>query len=74
MGKAMKRRWETEPNRMGFEYLNFKCSVAGYPTLKHLCGCVAMSKGHPYYEEDYDQIDADVHGGPPMCGILDHLL
>jgi hypothetical protein len=55
--------WESEPDRVEFEYLGFKCLIIRHPTQKHLCGYVLLPRGHPYFGKDYEDIPVSVHGG-----------
>lgn len=55
--------WMDEPDRQEFEYAGLKCLILRHPELKHLCGYVALPKGHPCYGKDYDDIGVEVHGG-----------
>jgi hypothetical protein len=55
--------WEQEPDRVEFEYLDFKCLILRHPESKHLCGYIALPPNHPYYGEHYANIPAEVHGG-----------
>lgn len=61
--------WLDEPNKDEFEHAQLKCLIIRHAELGHLCGYVAVSKGHPCYGKDYDHIPYDdlfsvqVHGG-----------
>jgi hypothetical protein len=60
------RPWEHEPDREEWvhELTGYKCTVWRHPTLGHLCGYVAVPKGHRVWGYGYDDVDdADVHGG-----------
>jgi hypothetical protein len=57
--------WEIEPNRKhwidsktGLDCLIVRNIYGGY-----LCGYVGVPSSHPWYSKDYDECDADVHGG-----------
>ena len=57
--------------------LQWEDKATGLPCLIHrnhggaLCGYVGVSKSHPYYEKNYNEVDVDVHGGltfSDFCG------
>jgi len=56
--------WQDEPDKM-----QFPDPITGLPCLivrnfsGALCGYVGVAEGHPYYGKDYNNIEADVHGG-----------
>jgi len=47
---------------------DFPASIHRQDGLGHLCGYLGVPKPHPWYGLDYDQIDADVHGGLTYFG------
>jgi len=61
--------WLDEPHRDEFEHAGLKCLILRHSELGHLCGYVAVPRGHPCYGKDYDHIPYDdlfpveVHGG-----------
>ncbi len=61
--------WLDEPDKDEFEHDGLKCRILRNSELGHLCGYVAVPKGHPCYGKDYDHIPYDdlftveVHGG-----------
>ncbi|MBA7548936.1 hypothetical protein ES705_41404 [subsurface metagenome] len=61
--------WLDEPDRDEFEHAGLKCLILRHYELGHLCGYVAVPKGHLCYGKDYDHIPYDdlfpveVHGG-----------
>jgi len=61
--------WLDEPNREEFEHAGLKCLILRHPEIGHLCGYVAVPKGHLCYGRDYDHLPYDdifpiqVHGG-----------
>ena len=61
------RPWEHEPDREEWvhELTGYKCTVWRHPTLGHLCGYVAVPKGHRCHgwDDDGTGLDVDVHGG-----------
>lgn len=76
----MNRPWENEPNRVEFKYKGYHCLInrahplGSNPEVPkdwsgHLCGYVAVPKGHPFYEETWEGdgdkkvYDLNVHGG-----------
>ena len=61
--------WLDEPDKAEFEHAGLKCLILRHYELGHLCGYVAVPKGHLCYGKDYDHIPYDdlfpveVHGG-----------
>lgn len=55
--------WQDEPDRLEFEHEGFPCLITRVPRMGHLCGYVAVPPGHPWHGQDYNDIDASVHGG-----------
>jgi hypothetical protein len=55
--------WDDEPDRVEWR------SEHGFPCLivrnrmGALCGYVGVAPGHPWYEKDYNDVDAEAHGG-----------
>ena len=66
--------WLDEPDKDEFEHDGLKCLILRNLELGHLCGYVAVPKGHPCYGKDYDHIPYDdlfpveVHGGLTFSG------
>jgi hypothetical protein len=56
--------WQDEPDKEQFSdpETGFPCLVKRN-SFGALCGYVGVAAGHPWYEKDYDDVDADVHGG-----------
>lgn len=57
--------WHNEPDKKQWldETTGLPCLMVRQPELGHWCGYVGVSKGHPWFEKDYDDVPADVHGG-----------
>jgi hypothetical protein len=56
--------WENEPSRKEWTANGLKCLVLRVVDGGgHLCGYVAVPKGHPAYGRDYNELNVDVHGG-----------
>ena len=68
----MNKEWLTEPNDKEFESNGLKCIIHRHPSLKHLCGYIAVPLGHKLYGVDYsklyDWMDIQVHGGLTYAG------
>lgn len=47
----------SEGEHLGYEF------VTVHNGMGYRCGYVRVPKGHPWHGKDYDDIDADVHGG-----------
>ncbi len=54
--------WSDEPSRIEFVHGGFPC-VLHRGGGRAWCGYVGVGKDHPWYEKDYDDVAADVHGG-----------
>ena len=62
------RPWEHEPNEEEWthELTEYRCWIRRHPTLGHLCGYVAIPRGHEVYGYNYDWLNdrgVEVHGG-----------
>ncbi len=55
-------QWDYEPDRLLWEHAGFPCLILRN-SLGNLCGYVGVTKDHPWYDQDYDNIEADAHGG-----------
>lgn len=55
--------WQTEPDRMEFEHKGFPCLLRRADVAGAWCGYVAVPPGHLAYEQSYNKLDLDVHGG-----------
>lgn len=55
--------WKDEPNRKEWESNGFKCLIVRHDTAGFLCGYVGIPEGHPWHGVDYNDIEAEVHGG-----------
>jgi hypothetical protein len=60
--------WDSEPDALAFEAHGFPCAVIRHPRLRHLSGYVGVPKGHPWFERDDYNIDAECHGGLTFSG------
>lgn len=54
--------WLDEPDEVEFEHAGYACSIRR-SRLGALLGYVAVPLGHPWHDNHYDCIEADVHGG-----------
>ncbi len=54
--------WDTEPDRVEFEYAGFPCLVKRNHSGAW-CGYVAVPPGHIYHGADYNDVAVEVHGG-----------
>lgn len=63
--------WQDEPDKEQFadEATGLPCLVKRSPLGGNLCGYVGVSEGHPWLGKDYDDIDAEVHGGLTYAGF-----
>lgn len=61
--------WQSEPDKKQWEDETTKlpCLIVR-SSIGHLCGYVGISKEHPWYGKDYDNMDIDIHGGVTFTG------
>lgn len=64
--------WQREPDFVRFRHLGLPCLITRQDHSGHLCGYVAVPLGHPWHGEDYDAIDAEVHGRITYCNPCAH--
>ena len=57
--------WKEEPDRVHWidDRTGLDCLIMRHNKVGHLCGYVGVEKDHPCYAQNYDKIEADVHGG-----------
>lgn len=57
--------WQQEPDKKQWldEATGLPCLIVRHPEMGHLCGYVGVSKGHPWFEKGYDDVEASVHYG-----------
>jgi hypothetical protein len=57
--------WKNEPDQVFWvdEATGYHCSILRSIRGGHLCGYVAVQKGHPLYGKTYSDIDLEIHGG-----------
>ncbi len=63
--KEVEGPWQNEPDKIQFtdKETGLPCLIVRN-TMGALCGYVGVSKGHPYFEKPYNDIDSiSVHGG-----------
>lgn len=54
--------WHHEPDRAEWEHAGLPCLAVRGPH-GGWCGYAAVSPSHPLYQQSYDGVDVDVHGG-----------
>jgi hypothetical protein len=58
---------ESEGDYKAFEYKGYKCRIirvgAGVSKMIHLCGYILIPQGKKYYQEYFDNLDINIHGG-----------
>ena len=57
--------WDSEPDRVDFVSSGFSCLLLRN-NVGSWCGYVGVPETHPSFGKDYDHVDVDVHGAPPM--------
>lgn len=65
--------WLTEPNRVEFQYRGYQCLIRRNPSLKTLCGYVAIPKDSKFYNVNDDDAICDslqVWGGITFAGKI----
>jgi hypothetical protein len=62
--------WDDEPDKEQFEdpTTGFPCIVKRGP-MGALCGYVGVAEGHPWFQADYDEVEASAHGGLTYSGF-----
>ena len=57
--------WQDEPDKMQFtdNATGLPCLIVRVPFHGGLCGYVGVFEGNPNFGRDYNDVDADVHGG-----------
>lgn len=65
--------WTAEPDRENYKTVEgFDASIVRHSSLGHLCGYVGVPAAHQLhgkgYDNAYDVMDADVHGGLTYAG------
>lgn len=53
--------WDAEPDRVAWKEDGFHCLIKRGPSGAW-CGYVAVPPGHPWYKQDYSDLDVDCHG------------
>lgn len=70
--QKMKRGpWTDEPNRLNWKAHGLDCMIVRNTAGLHLCGYVGVTKEHPDFKKEYDDVCVDVHGGltyGELCG------
>ena len=59
--------WDGEPDLLEFRVFGFECHAKRHDSMGHLCGYIEVDADHPWYGKDYNNVDADVHGGLTYC-------
>lgn len=60
--------WQSEPDRAEWRSNGLPCLIVRSEATGSLCGYVGLSEGHPWFERDYVDIPAEVHGGFTYAG------
>ena len=57
--------WQSEPDKIQWQdrVTELPCLAVRHPRGGYWCGYVGVTKDHPAFEKDYDNVDVDVHGG-----------
>lgn len=61
-GLYLKGTWSREPDKLRFSHVELPCLIRRGP-LWQWCGYVDLPPKHPWHGKEYDDIDAEVHGG-----------
>jgi len=59
--------WQTEPDIYQFRYKGYWCVALRHPTNGNYCGYVLIKKGSKW-DNDYNPLDIDCHGGLTYSG------
>jgi len=66
MEKAVEKKWDYK----GLQLIVTRADLAGDERImKHRCGYVRVPPNHAWHGRNYDEIDADVHGGLTFAQI-----
>jgi len=62
--------WQNEPDKKQWldEETGYPCLIVRNP-VGALCGYVGVSRAHPAFEQDYNDVAADVHGDLTFSGF-----
>jgi hypothetical protein len=57
--------WQNEPDKIQWTDIttNLPCLIVRHEKFGHLCGYVGVTKAHPLFCKDYDELALEVHGG-----------
>ena len=60
-----KGEWQGEPDKKLWldESTGYPCRIVRHGDLGHLCGYVGVPPDHPAFENNYDDVDVECHGG-----------
>jgi len=63
--------WQDEPDKEQWadETTGFACLLKRSTHSGSLCGYVGVPEGHPWHGKNWDDVDADVHGGLTYSGL-----
>lgn len=57
-----KGEWDGEPDKLLWKHKGFDCMIVRNQ-MGALCGYVGVQEGHPWFGQDYSDVNADAHGG-----------
>jgi hypothetical protein len=62
--------WDSEPDKAQWndERTGLTCIAVRHPRLGHWCGYVGVTPAHPLHGKEYEEIEAEVHGGLTFAG------
>ncbi len=73
-----KSKWDDGPWMNEPDKIQWQDKATGLPCLAvrnchagHWCGYVGVDKDHPFFEEDYDNTELEVHGGLTFAAKCD---
>lgn len=62
--------WQDEPDKCQWidPSTDLDCLAVRHPRYGHWCGYVGVPEGHPAYEQKYDAVPVEAHGGLTFAG------
>lgn len=65
--------WQDEPDKCQWidPSTDLDCLAVRHPRYGHWCGYVGVPEGHPAYEQHYDSVPVEVHGGLTFADSCD---
>lgn len=62
--------WQDEPDELSWSFGDVPCRIVRHPHSGVLNGYVSVPASHPWHGQDFDEIEADCHGGLTFSGTF----